>query len=67
MRYFQVVRNMDLEQAVFGDHNDVMVTLDQFENEAREIGIHSIDNFMKSQMFTEHFNVDNRSITKRSF
>jgi len=58
---------MDLETAVFGDHNDVMVTLDQFENEARENGIHSIDNFMKSQMFLDHFNVDNRSITKRNF
>ncbi|CAG9318679.1 MCM2 [Blepharisma stoltei] len=62
--------NIDLSLALsMGDTQarNVVVPLDQFENEAREYGIHDLSGFISTKIFRDNFNIQGRQIYKKTF
>ena len=57
----RVVRSLEYVRA-----EDVNVSLDQLEIEAREHGINDLGPFLRSPLFTRHYKVEQRLITKRT-
>ncbi|OMJ72124.1 hypothetical protein SteCoe_29507 [Stentor coeruleus] len=70
LRFYQYKTNIDLSSAIDAgqaDLRNISVTLEQFENEARDYAIHDVIGFMRSPIFQDNFYIQDRKVFKKTF
>jgi hypothetical protein len=69
--YLHTLQKMIKEKAIYEKYLrgteevekiEVLIPLDQFEHEARDVSSHNINDFIKSSAFTKEYVIENRHI-----
>lgn len=68
-RMIQSARNIDLESMRLANtpFEDLTISIEELEKEAREKGVHDITGFLNSDLFNSTYIFSNRVIRRRNF